>query len=123
MFERKKDMETKEQLKSCVKEWIRLDNEINKLKAEVKERTNKKKIVTETLLDVMKNHEIDCFDINGGALVYKKSAIKKPITAKVLLQSLQNYFKDKPDVASDVANYVLENRQIEEKETVCRRFD
>jgi len=69
-------METKEELVNSVKEWIKMDNEIAKLKAEIKERNVKKKTLTESLMNVMKKNEIECFDINGGALVYKKNTIK-----------------------------------------------
>ena len=63
-------METKEQLVSNIKDWIKMDTEIAELKAQIKERTNKKKTLTENLVTVMKTNKIDCFDINGGALVY-----------------------------------------------------
>ena len=82
-------METKEQLVNNIKEWIKLDNEISDLKAQVKEKTNKKKGLTENLVTVMKTNKIDCFDINGGALVYKSNKVKKPINAKTLLAALQ----------------------------------
>ena len=59
-------METKEHLVNNIKEWIKLDNEISDLKAQVKEKTNKKKGLTENLVTVMKTNKIDCFDINGG---------------------------------------------------------
>ena len=75
-------METKEHLVNNIKEWIKLDNEISDLKAQVKEKTNKKKGLTENLVTVMKTNKIDCFDINGGALVYKSNKVKKPINAK-----------------------------------------
>ena len=51
-------METKEELVTNVKEWIKIDNEIAKLKAEIKDRNNKKKILTESLMNVMKKNEI-----------------------------------------------------------------
>ena len=35
-------LNTKEELVSNIKEWIKMDNEIAKLKSEIKERTNKK---------------------------------------------------------------------------------
>ena len=70
-------METKEQLVNNIKEWIKLDTEISDLKAQVKEKTNKKKGLTENLVTVMKTNKIDCFDINGGALVYKSKTIFK----------------------------------------------
>ena len=47
-------METKDELITNIKEWIKMDNEIAKLKAEVKEKINKKKTFTESLLSVMK---------------------------------------------------------------------
>ena len=40
-------METKEQLVSNIKDWIKMDTEISELKAQIKERTNKKKTLTE----------------------------------------------------------------------------
>jgi len=83
-------METKEQLINNIKEWIKMDTEISELKSEIKERTNKKKSLTEGLVTTMKTNAIDCFDINGGALVYKKNKIKKPINGKTLLSALQN---------------------------------
>ena len=36
-------METKEQLINNIKEWIKLDGDITKLRAEIKEKNNKKK--------------------------------------------------------------------------------
>jgi len=116
-------METKEQLVNNIKEWIKIDAEIVQLKAEIKERTNKKKNLTENLVTVMKTNQIDCFDINGGALVYKKNKIKKPINGKTLLASLQNYYKENPSVAEELTKHVLDNREEQIKETIRRKVD
>jgi len=89
-------METKEQLVNNIKEWIKMDAEISELKSQIKEKNNKKKTLTENLVTVMKTNKIDCFDINGGALVYKTSKVKKPINGKTLLNALQNYYKSDP---------------------------
>jgi len=62
-------METKDELITNIKEWIKMDTEINKLQQEIKDRKNKKKQLSEGLMKVMKQNEIDCFDINGGCLV------------------------------------------------------
>ena len=66
-------MDAKEILINNIKEWIKIDNEIAEFNSQIKERKNKKKLLTEELVTVMKSHNIDCFDINGGALVYKKN--------------------------------------------------
>ena len=62
---------TKEELISNIKEWIKIDTDIIKLKVEIKEKTKKKKELTDSLITVMKKNSIDCFDINGGALMYR----------------------------------------------------
>jgi hypothetical protein len=116
-------METKEQLVNNIKEWIKIDTEIAQFKKEIKERNDKKKLLTENLVSTMKKNQIDCFDINGGSLVYKTSKVKKPINAKTLLTSLQNYYKNDPNVASELTKYVLDNREEQVKETIKRKID
>jgi len=116
-------METKEQLVNNIKEWIKMDTEIAQLKAEIKDRNNKKKLLTENLVTVMKTNSIDCFDINGGALVYKSSKIKKPINGKSLLTALQNYYKSDPKVAEDITKHVMDSREEQIKETIKRKVN
>lgn len=114
---------TKEQLVNNIKEWIKMDNEIAQLKNEIKERNAKKKSLTEDLVTVMKTNSIDCFDINGGALVYKKSKVKQPINGKTLLQALQNYYKNDATIAQELTKHVLDSREIKVKETIKRKID
>jgi hypothetical protein len=116
-------METKEQLVSNIKDWIKMDTEIAELKAQIKDITNKKKIVTENLVTVMKTNKIDCFDINGGALVYKTNKTKKPINGKSLLVALQNYYKSDPKIAEDITKHVMDSREEQIKETIKRKID
>ncbi len=116
-------METKEQLVNNIKEWIKMDTEIAELKAQIKDRNNKKKSLTENLVTVMKTNKIDCFDINGGALVYKTNKVKKPINGKTLLAALQNYYKTDPKIAEDLTKHVLDSREEQIKETIKRKVD
>lgn len=113
----------KEQLVNNIKEWIKIDNEVAQLKADIKDRTNKKKLLTENLVTVMKSNKIDCFDINGGALVYKKNTVKKPISGKTLLTALQNYYKTDLKIAEDIAKHVMDSREEQTKETIKRKID
>jgi predicted nucleic acid-binding Zn-ribbon protein len=116
-------METKEQLVNNIKEWIKMDNEIAQLKTEIKDRNNKKKTLTENLVSVMKTNQIDCFDINGGALVYKTNKVKKPINGKTLLAALQNYYKTDVKMAEELAKHVMDSREEQIKETIKRKID
>jgi len=116
-------MDTKDQLVNNIKEWIKIDNEISQLKNDIKDRNNKKKILTENLVNVMKTNSIDCFDINGGALVYKKNKVKKPINGKTLLSALQNYYKNDVKIAEEITKHVMDSREEQVKETIKRKID
>jgi hypothetical protein len=119
----KPKVSTKDELILNIKEWIKMDNEITKLKAEVKEKTNKKKELTESLVNVMKNNSIDCFDINGGALVYKQKKTRRTISGKFLLSQLEEYYKDQPDLAKEITKKVLDNRIEVVKDEIKRKID
>ena len=116
-------METKEELVVNIKEWIKIDNEISALKNEVKERNNKKKLLTESLMVVMKKNEIECFDINGGALVYKKSTVKKPINGKTLMEALHKYYKNDDKTVEELTKHIMDSREEQVKETIHRKID
>jgi hypothetical protein len=118
-----KPKSTKEELITNIKEWIKIDNDIAKLKTDIKEKTNRKKSLTENLVLVMKSNSIDCFDINGGAIIYKQKKTKKPISAKYLLSELQKYYKDQPDVATDLTKQLLDNRELSIKDDICRKIN
>jgi hypothetical protein len=116
-------METKEQLVHNIKEWIKIDNEISQLRNEIKEKNNKKKTLTTNLVDVMKSNKIDCFDINGGALVYKTNKVKKPINGKSLLVALQNFYKSDTKMAEEITKHVMDSREEKINETIKRKID
>ena len=80
-------METKEELVNSIKEWIKLETEINTFQKEIKERKVKMKMLTDLLVTVMKKNELECVDIKGGSLLYKKNKSKKPINAKKTIRS------------------------------------
>jgi len=116
-------METKEQLINNIKEWIKYDTEITQLKGVIKDRTEKKKALTANLMTVMKTNAIDCFDINGGALVYKQNKVKKPINGKTLFSALQAYYKDDEEMAEELTKFVMDKREEKVNETIKRKID
>jgi hypothetical protein len=116
-------METKEELVNNIKEWIKNDTEISNLKLDIKNKNKNKKLLTESLVKVMKTNKIDCFDINGGSLVYKTNKVKKSINSKMLLTSLQKYYKNEPNIAEELVKHIMDDRQEEIKETIKRKID
>ncbi len=114
-------METLEQLKQTVREWVKLDNEIRALNKEIAQRRTEKKKMSEDLISVMRENQLDEFDIKDGQLMYVKKNVKKPISQKQLLSILSNYYKD-TEKAEEVNSYILENREEVVKESIRRRI-
>lgn len=114
---------TKEELINNIREWIKIDNELLKLKTETKVMVAKKKGLTDSLVRIMKGNSIDCFDINGGALLYKQTKSKKTISGKFLLAELQKYYKDQPELATELTKHLLENREEVVKDEIKRKIN
>jgi len=111
----------KELLIHNVKEWIEIDNELKELQKASKERRLRKKELTEQLVNVMKSNDIDCFDINGGKLIYSKNKVKTSLSKKHLLKALSMFYKDDPSQVTEVTNFILNSRDEKIKETIRRK--
>ena len=108
----------KEDLIKNIKGWIHLDEEIKDLQRQIKEKRNEKKQNTESLVKIMRENEIDCFDITDGKLLYTKNKVKSSLSKKHLLASLAMYFKDDKEKAKAATGFILESRQTKIKENI-----
>jgi len=114
-------MSTKEQLVGLVTEWMDSDNQIKSMQKSIKAVRDRKKVLTGQLVTVMKDNEIDCFDINDGKLIYSKSKSKQAVSKKVLLDALHKYFSDKPETADELVEHILDSRGEKITETIKRK--
>jgi len=108
----------KEELVELVKQWIDMDVEINKLnklitniKTQIETINKDKKKLTEQLIDVIKSKNTDIV-LGNNILAHKIKKNKKPITKKYLLEQLNLYYKNQPDIAKDVSDQILNNRPV-----------
>ena len=115
-------METKDQLVNHIKEWITIDEEIKNLQKQAKIKKDRKKELTNDLMQVMKSNEIDQFDLNDGKLIYTKSKTKQTINKKYLMTTLIKCLENPSDVEK-VTNYILENREEKIRENIRRKID
>lgn len=115
-------METLDQLKQNVREWVRLDNEIRALNKEMTTRRDEKKKISKRLIDVMRDNKLDIFDLKDGQLMYVKKNKKKPITQKQLITLLSTYYKEDVSKAEEIHNYLMDNREEVVQETIQRKI-
>ena len=115
-------LETVEQLKQTVRDWVKLDNEIRVLNKEIGTRRDEKKDISKRLIEVMRENKLDIFELKDGQLMYVKKNKKKPITQKQLLTLLSTYYKDDVSKAEEMHGYLMDNREEVVEETIQRKI-
>tara|TARA_B100001540_G_C15568521_1_gene533804 strand:+ start:219 stop:578 length:360 start_codon:yes stop_codon:yes gene_type:complete len=112
-------MNTKEELVTNIKQWLQLENEIKLLQKELKTRKDKRKEISSLLVNVMKENEIDCFDVSEGKILYTKNKTKSSISKQFLMDTLKQYFPEDSNIDPDeVGQFILDNRKIDIKENL-----
>ena len=114
----------KEELVNNIKQWISLDEDIKQLQKQIKEKRNEKKENTETLVRIMRENEIDCFDLDskGNKLIYTKQKIKQSLSKKHLMTCLMQYFNEDAQKAKNISEFILKNRAEKIKENIRRKI-
>jgi hypothetical protein len=116
-------MDAKDILVSTIRNWVKLDNEIRELKKEEDSRKKQKKQLTDKLIHMMKQNEIECVDIKDGQICYNQQTVKKAITKKNLLNILSKYFKGDTSRANEMNDFISSHREEVVKETIVRKIN
>jgi len=112
-------MSTKEELVNTIQSYLKIENEMKVLQKELKERRLLRKNLSDKLINIMKNNEIDCFDLSEGKILYTQNKVKTPLTKKHIIECIHKYFDKIPSIDSnEVTNFILENRQEQIKENI-----
>ncbi len=112
-------MSGKEHLTQNIKKWLQVDKEMKMLQKELKDRRKIKNDLTNSLVGIMKQNEIDCVDISDGKIMYTQNNTKGCINKKLLIDSLEKYFENNSNVPTDeVVNFILDNRTSNIKESI-----
>lgn len=111
-------MNSKDLLINNIKEWVKLENEISQLNKEINIRKKEKKILSSTLLETMKNNEIDCFDTKNGQICFNQRKTKKAITKKGLFDILTKYYNGDDAKINELQNFILDNRETVITDTI-----
>ena len=83
---------------------------------------NNKKTITTQLKEVRRENEIAWYDIKDGQIIYSKTKVKVPLNKKTMYDLLAKYFNN-DNQADNLVNYIMENREEKEKESIKRKIN
>jgi hypothetical protein len=109
-------------LKRQIRDWIALDNDLRRMKKQIRQRTEDRDRITASLMDSMKRRNIDMVNLADGHLRYESRKVKKPVTQKMLLNLLATYFGGDVDEANKVNTFILDHREETVRETLVRKI-
>lgn len=110
-------------LVDTVRNWVQLDNQIRFAQKKLKELRDQKKQKNEEMIRIMKENEIDNFDLKDGQIRYKKEKKREALTQKKLLNILLSHPQLGKNQAEQLNHFVFESRKVVENETITRRVD
>ena len=116
-------MTDKADMVNSIKQYVQLDNEIRQLNAEAKKRKDAKKGLTDKLVEIMRNNEIDEFTINDGKLVYSQKKTKVALSKKTLVGSLLKFYKNDKDMVEQLSQFIMDDREEKVVETIKRKMN
>jgi len=112
----------KEQLKTNVKTYLEIDDQIKALNKAIAERRKQKTKLNDEILNTMKKFEIDNMNTKNGRLIYSVTKTSKPLNKTSLLKGLNIYFNNE-DTSKAVTKIVLDNREKVEKVKLRRTIN
>jgi seryl-tRNA synthetase len=109
---------TKDELIGYIRNWVTTDSELKSLRSEIKRLNQEKKQLSNKLIEIMKQNEIETIDMNEGKLQYKKSTVKAPISKKHLISCLESYYKNDSSVIEELTTHILDSRETKVYESI-----
>jgi 3-methyladenine DNA glycosylase/8-oxoguanine DNA glycosylase len=95
---------------NIIREWIDAEAQIKELVKEVRKLREKKTQITEELIRVMSEKNVDCINLlNERKLVHTKNKVKCAISKRSLMLTLSKYFKDEDD-ATNIIDHIMSTR-------------
>jgi len=114
---------SKDRLVNIVKKWVQLDNQINQLTKTAKQLKNEKKQINQDMIDIMKQNEIDIFDLKDGQIQYKKETKRVALSQKRLLTILSKHPQLGEEQVVELNDYIYQNREEVVKESIVRKIN
>jgi len=111
-----------DELVENIKEWLISDEKIKNLQKQIRLIKKNKKNLENNLMHIMKDNNLEQIDTNNYKIIYSKKIVKKSITKKYLKNILSQYFNNNIEKATEVENYIQNNREEVIKENIKKEI-
>ena len=111
------NIKTQDELKQHIRDILHIEREMIALRKRKAELDKKKKEISENLMALMKEREIDSFDTKQNRIVFKKTKTQT-MNKNVLYRVVEDYYKGNQEAANDLHSYIYDNLPVRMRETL-----
>jgi len=105
-------------LPNYLKEWLILEDELKILANAVKEKKKRMGILQGLITKTMKGHKLARVNIKSGSILYQNKVTKESMGKRFIVSRLTEYFKGDIIKATEVYNFLEENRGKKIKDNI-----
>jgi hypothetical protein len=105
-------------LPNYLKEWLILEDELKVLANAVKEKKKRMGILQGLITKTMKGHKLARVNIKSGSILYQNKVTKESMGKRFIVSRLTEYFKGDIIKATEVYNFLEENRGKKIKDNI-----
>lgn len=109
---------------NSVKEYVEIDDQLKAVQKDIQTLKARKQTLSIAIMGYMQSQDWDVCNIStGGKLMLKKSKTKAGIKKDTSTAKLNEFFKDKPDIAShipEIMKMIFDEREYNEKDVIRR---
>jgi hypothetical protein len=106
------------QLPVLIKEWMTTEDELRVLSAEIREKRKRSKAVKDMITKIMKGNKVGQLNISAGQVVQRTKTTKQPLSKKVLMGSLTDFFKGDKSMAEKCIEFIESRRPVKEVDSL-----
>jgi hypothetical protein len=110
------------ELIDIVRKWVNTDNQLSKLNKMTKQLRSEKKNLNLEMIHIMKQNEIDIFDLKEGQIRYKQEKKKEALNQKRLLTILSKHPGLEENQIKLLNDFIFQNRKEIVTETIIRKI-
>jgi len=106
------DNKSLEEFKTKVKQWITIDEEINKYESKIKElKKHKKKVLEPEITSFMVNHNITNLNTENGLIKCNERRTKKGLNKHNIRENLGQVLNDETQI-EQALQLIMNNREV-----------
>ena len=106
------------ELPALLKQWIKLEEEINTLNAEIKQRRKTSGALKDMILGIMETNELGQLNISKGAVVRTTKESKGSLSNDFLKKKCTEFFDGDEEKAAKLIQYLNEQRAVKTSSSI-----